>query len=119
MWEQLTLRQIALGITFIVGLISGIAFLMKHIRGYITNTLKPQLGEINASIKHLEKRLDSVDLESCKNYLVSVIADIDRHGQIDEIQKQRFYEQYEHYLKCGGNSYIRHKVEQLQSQKKI
>lgn len=114
--------QIALGITFIVSLISGTAILLKHIRKYITNTLKPQLGEINVSIRRLEDRLDNVDLESCKNYLVQVIAEIDgpcKNGHVDATQKQRFYEQYEHYVKGGGNSYIRHRVEQLQAEKKI
>ena len=38
---------------------------------------------------------------------------------IDEIERERFWEQYEHYVKCGGNSYIQRKVENLKQAGKL
>lgn len=73
----------------------------------------------------IEKKIDEVDKNSTKNFLVSVISQADRDGYIDPATKIRFYEQYEHYGKpikeggLGGNSYIHDEVERLKKEGKL
>lgn len=80
---------------------------------------------IAAGFKPIEDKIDTVDTNATKNYLVQVIADIDRTGAIDGASKMRFYEQYEHYSKpkaqggLGGNSYIHDEVERLKKEGKL
>ena len=58
-------------------------------------------------------------MENCKNFLVSFLARCDRGEYIDEIEKERFWEQYEHYRELGGNAYIGNKVESLRKEGKL
>jgi hypothetical protein len=72
----------------------------------VKKAIKPLLAPI-------EKKIDSVDMEHTKNYLVRFLAEVERSQEHDEIEIERFHEQYEHYIKIGGNSYIKAKVEKL------
>lgn len=102
---------LALGGT-IVGIIAGIKKVLRAL-------FKESLDEIGKRFDKIEKRLDSVDLESCKNFLVSVLDELDREGALDEILRMRFYEQYEHYAKMGGNTYIQARVDELKTAGKL
>lgn len=105
--ENITLGQIALGVSFLVGLISGVGYLSSVSRKWLKDAMKEELDVI-------AHRLDQVDMESTKNYLVTYLSDIERGKALDEIEKERLYEQYHHYLILGGNSFIKAKVENMQ-----
>lgn len=118
MIENLTLGQVGGVIALLVGIISGIGFLSQNTKKWIGAAMKEQMHEIdtkinsvNTKIDNLSERLSQVDIESCKNYLVTCLSDIERGKLFDEIEKERFWEQYEHYQKLGGNSYLKKKVE--------
>ena len=113
--EQITLGEIGIAVAFLVALISGLGYLVTQVKKWITKLLEQQFQEIYDRIDNLQKQMEIVDMESTKNYLVGFLSDVEKGAMIDEIQKERFYEQYEHYQKAGGNSYIKQKVEQLQS----
>lgn len=117
--EQITIGQIGLAVTFLVGLITGVGYLHKHLTDLLKKSLRDQFDPITRKIDELQTKIDTVDMESCKNYLVDFLADLDRGQEIDEIERERFWEQYEHYTKKGGNSYIHRKVEQLKSEGKL
>lgn len=117
--EGITLGQIGLAVTFCVGLFSGISYLHKHLKEWIAQSLKEQLDSIKSDIKGLHTRIDEVDMESSKNFLVRVLSDIEQESQVDEVERLRFWEAYQHYSKLGGNSYIRDKVEKLQRAGKL
>lgn len=117
--ENITLEQIALAVAFIVGLATGLAYMHKIIKTWISNSLKDQFSELNAKMDEMTKRIDKVDMDSCKNYLVNFLLDVDQAQEVDEIEKERFWEQYQHYEKIGGNSYIHRKVEQLKADGKL
>lgn len=104
--ENITLGQIAVGVSFLVGLISGVGYLSSISRKWLKDAMKEQLDVI-------ANRLDQVDMESTKNYLVTYLSDIERGKALDEIEKERFYEQYQHYQSLGGNSYIKNKADQM------
>lgn len=117
--EDITLGQISLAVVFIVGLISGIAYIKKHFQAWIKNSLKTDFEKLGNQVTALSERVSTVDMEDTKNFLVRYLSDVERGVEMDEIEKIRFAEQYDHYLKMDGNSYIRAKVKKLQEAGKL
>lgn len=114
--EQITLGQIGLAITFIVGLIGGIGYIRKHLQKWISDSLKDQFAAVDARIQRLDDKMEGIDMATCKNFLVARLAELEKGLLWDEIEKERFWEQYEHYKKHGGNTYIQNRVEKLKEQ---
>ena len=117
--ENLTLGQVSFAITFMVGFFSGVGFLYKNIKGFLKKIITEQFAPFQESIDSLSDNVKKVDMESCKNYLVRCLGDFEHGNQISDIEQERFWEEYEHYLELGGNSYIKHRVEKLQSENKL
>ena len=117
--EQITLGQIAAALAFIAALIASCGTIYHFLNKAIKKLFKEQLKGINDEIGELKKNVDRNNLESCKNYLVYFISDVERGEKVDDIQLERFYEEYETYKKAGGNSYIKHKVEKLKTDGKL
>ena len=117
--ENITLGQIAVAVAFVVGLATGVAAIRKIIKSWLTDAFKAEFAEINKKLDDVNKRVKEVDMESCKTFLVSFMSRLDRGNDIDEIELERFWEQYQHYEKNGGNSYIHRKAEQLKSDGKL
>lgn len=117
--ENITLGEIGIAITFLVGIISGISYLHKHLKEWIAQSLKEQLDSIKDEVKGLHERIDNVDMQACKNYLVSFLSDAEKNELTEEIERERFWEQYQHYTEQGGNSYIKRKVEHFKSEGKL
>ena len=117
--EELTMADIGLLVGYLVALISGIAFLLTKIKVWLKVALKDEFEPINKNINEMRTDIQQVDLNACKNFLVRSLGDIEKGVPIDEIEKERLWEQYEHYQKIGGNSYIKRKVEQLQNDGKL
>lgn len=93
-----------------------IAFLATIIGscGVIYAALKKAIKKLFDDItKEIKGQIENVDIGNSKNYLVTFLARVDRMEEIDEIELIRFWEQYEHYIKIGGNSYIKNKTEKL------
>ena len=117
--EAITLGQVALAVTFLVGLISGISYLRIHLKDWVGQSVKDQFVQMDEKIDDINRRLNDVDMENCKNFLVSVITEVEKGGWLHEVERERFWEEYEHYMKLGGNSYIKRKVEQLDEAGKL
>lgn len=115
--DQITIGQAAGALALIVAIIAGVNSLKKSVKGWLDSALKEQFQAIETTQKDILKRLDSVDIENCKNYLVTFLAEAARGEMKDETEMQRFWEEYEHYCKLGGNSYIKNKVEELKGRK--
>ena len=106
--EQITLNDIARIAAFLAGLGGSLSVIIVGVQKAVKKLLNP-----------IVEKIDSVDLENCKNYLVTFLASCERGQEHDEIELERFHEQLEHYKKLGGNSYIRAKVEKLQAAGKL
>ena len=124
--QDLTLGVFGAGLVFIVGLIAAIKSLRSSLKDGVTELLDDKFDDIgkefkgiNKKIDNLEGKLDIVELGSCKNYIVPYLADIDRGGIPDEIERQRFWDAYTIYVKDGGNSYIQDRVSKLQQEGKL
>lgn len=114
MLEAITLGDIGVMVAFLVALISGVSFLLNHVKKSVEKIVKEQIAPITERLSDLEKDIESVDIENCKNFLVRFLADVEQGIIVDEIEKERFWEQYEHYTKGGHNGYIKNKVSRLQ-----
>ena len=117
--DGLTIGAILTGIGVILAIITGLKDLDKHLKGYVRGSMREETEDLKREIGGIKSQLQRVDLESCKNYLVTQLAAIDRGEKMTDTQAERFWEQYEHYQVTGGNSYIRHKVEDLHKEGKI
>ena len=117
--EEITLGQIGLAVSFVVGLIGGLSFLHKHLKDWLSSSLEGQFSELKYEVQKISDHVNAVDVEACKNYLVRMLADIESGCSISEIEMSRFWEQYQHYEHIGGNSYIHRKVEQLKEDGKL
>ena len=70
-------------------------------------------------LKPINTRLNEIEVSSDKNFIVRFLADIEQGNEVDEVEKERFYEIYQRYKELGGNSYVSHKVEKLQKEGKL
>jgi hypothetical protein len=117
--ENLTFGDVSSALTLLVAFIGSVAFLHKKMKVWLTEALEDQFNAIDKEMQSLQDRLDRVDLEGCKNFLVKVISDIDNGDQIGDTEQERFWEQYEYYKSLGGNTYISKKVEKLEQEGRL
>lgn len=115
--ENITVGQLAAWLALIAAIIAGYNTLKKSIKSMLDVALKGKFEELEKTQKDILTRLDDVDIENCKNYLVTFLSETARGEMKDETEIQRFWEEYEHYTSKGGNSYIHNKVEDLKARK--
>ena len=118
--RNLTLEHLSLIIIFVLGLFVGIRKLKKEIKDAIAESLKDEFKEVNEKLDALQKSLTKVDTQTCKNFLVRYLADVERGEHIYNDEQKRFWEEYDHYiLELKENSYIKEWVEQLKKEGKL
>ena len=105
--DNITLGQISNLMVWVLGFGGSTIAIITAIKKAVASAFKP-----------INSKIDNVDMNSTKNFLVRCIADMERH-EIDQVTKMRFYEQFEHYQKLGGNSYITSEVERLKKEGKL
>ncbi|MBP3265954.1 MAG: hypothetical protein J6L84_03285 [Clostridiales bacterium] len=118
--ENITLGQIAAAAAFLVAL--GISFkkLKEWTIDAIKAAVKEELGQLSSEIKELQNELRKEDKEKTKNFLVARLNEIENGETWSEIERQRFYEQYDHYTNdLNGNTYIKKAVEAHEKEGKI
>lgn len=99
--EQITLGDIATWAAFIVMLGGSVAAIIRGVK------------------KVVEKLLLPLSLDNAKNYLVPFLSKVERGEPVDEIELERFHEEFTFYTSHGGNSYVKSRVEKLQKQGKL
>ena len=117
--ENITIVQITVFTASLVAFIKGIEYLADKAKKTSQEWLKKGLETIDKKLDDIDKKIDTVDMNSTKNFIIATFEDINKGQKIDEITKQRLYEQYEHYVKLGGNSYIKDEFERLKSDHKL
>ena len=113
--QTVTLGEVGMTLTFIVGLLTAIGYLKEKGKNLINCSVKADLKSISDKIDKLDGKISDVDMNSTKNFLVARLSEIESGKKMDEIERERFWEQYEHYQKIGGNSYVHEKVEKFKS----
>lgn len=104
---DITLGQISTFLGIIAGLIGSagviIAFLQKSLKKTIKNELDP-----------ISQQINNLDIAQCKNYLVRFLADVEQGNELDEVERERAYEIYDHYTNdLKQNSYIHKRWNEL------
>ena len=99
--EQITLGDIATWAAFIVALGGSVAAIIRGVK------------------KVVEKLLLPLSLDNAKNYLVPFLSKVERGEPVDEIELERFHEEFTFYTSHGGNSYIKSRVNKLQKEGKL
>lgn len=99
--EQISLGDLARWAAFVVALGGSIAAIIKGVKNAV------------------EKLLEPLSLDNAKNYLVPFLSKVERGEPVDEIELERFHEEYQFYTDHGGNSYIRSRVEKLKKTGKL
>ncbi len=68
----------------------------------------------------IQEDIRKVDEECTKNFLVSFLKEVERGEEIDDVERERFYEAYDHYTnELHLNSYIHKKVSKLEKEGKL
>lgn len=118
--DKITIGEVAAAVALLIALIGGGIKIKQWIQEGIRATLKDELGTLKKDIASLQTELRKEDKEKTKNYLVACIADIERGQEWTAVERQRFYEQYDHYtIDLEGNTYIKTAVEQYEREHKI
>lgn len=101
--ENVTLAELYNSLKFLIGLLGIISTVLIGFKKTISKQFEP-----------INKKIDKIDENQCRNFLVDFLADVDKGISKDEIQIKRAYEVYEHYTKdLHKNSYIHDKWERL------
>lgn len=111
--EQISLGQIIVSLTFIIGIITTRKKIKEIVDEWFKEKLSPKIDPIGKNINELSKKIDDLELETYKSYLVLFMAQVERGEKPDEVEIQLFDEIYEKYTKKGGNSYIHRKYNKL------
>ena len=68
----------------------------------------------DTKMKPLKKKLDTLDENQCKNYLIMFLKSVEKGNKPDDMEVKHAYEVYDHYSKdLGKNSYIHDKWQKL------
>lgn len=109
---DITIGQISTFLGIIAGLITSTGVILAFIQKILKKTIKTELDPISADIKQL-------DINQCKNFLVRFLADVEQGNELDEVEKERAYEVYDHYTNdLKQNSYIHTRWNQLMKKEK-
>lgn len=107
------LEQVSILLGVVVSIISSLTFIYKKIKELVVYLVDQNYNNIDAKFSELQDDIKSVDMQHTKNYLIGVITRVDNGEQLSQIERLRFWECYERYIKMGGNSYIHESVELL------
>ena len=118
--KNITLLDISVIVLFVVGLIRGVQELKKSIKEFLEKLLADQFKGVNDKLTDMQSSITVLDKQACKNFLVRYLADIERGDIIYDSEKQRFWEEYDHYTKdLGENSFIKEWVARLKEEGKL
>lgn len=119
---ELTLSDIQGDLLLIVSIITSLYFLSTKLKEWLHKDIHEEVEPLSTDISNMTERIERVDRQQTKNYLVRSLADIERGIKLSDTELERLSEQYDHYCKkaeeggLGGNSYIKEKYEKLQQE---
>lgn len=97
------MEQIGNIIIWLASLFTALTVICSVIKKLITKALEPPC-----------KRVEKIDENQCKTFLVDFLSDVENKVEKNEVQIKRAYEVYEHYRDdLHKNSYIHDKWERL------
>ena len=118
--QNMTLLEVSVILLFIIGLIRGVQELKKSIKDFLKKLLDDQFKEVNDKLATMQTSITKLDKQTCKNFLVRYLADIERGECIYDAEQRRFWEEYDHYIEdLHENSYVKEWVAKLKKEGKL
>ena len=111
---NITIGQIAAFLGLIAGILTSASAIMLFIQKSLKKVLKNELEPMSIQINEINKNVNTIDVAQCKNFLVRFLADVEQGNDLDEVEKERAYEIYDHYTNdLKQNSYIHKRWNEL------
>lgn len=118
--QNMTLLEVSVILLFIIGLIRGVQELKKSIKDFLQKLFDDQFKEVNDKLAIMQTSITKLDKQTCKNFLVRYLADVERGAHVYDDEKRRFWEEYDHYIDdLHENSYIKEWVVRLKAEGKL
>ena len=111
---EITLGQIGAFLGLIAGIITSGGVIIALMQRVLKKTIKNELEPMSIQIGKISEDVKSLDTNQCKNFLVRFLADVEQGNELDEVEKERAYEVYDHYTNdLKQNSYIHKRWNEL------
>lgn len=109
--ESITIGQ-TIDFTILIGsLIGAVSVIVIAVNKMLDNQFKKRF---EPTIKELKEDIRVMDIGQCKNFLVRFLKDIEQGNPVDDVERERACEVYDHYTNdLKQNSYIHNKWEKL------
>ena len=117
--EQINLGQVLIILTFISGFYVTTKKFTSIITDWFNEKLKPNLTPIENALSSISSKVDALETDSLKRYLVLFMSNVERGETPDEVELELFDEVYKKYVESGGNSYIHRKYDKLKAEGKL
>ena len=117
--DKITLGEIATALAFLVALGGSIVAIITALKKALKKLLDDQLKAIIDRLNRTDEKIAQIDTDACKNFLVQALSAADRGEQLTTEERMRLSEEFEHYTKNGGNSYIKDWHSRLHNEGKI
>lgn len=115
---NITLGQISAFLGLIAGLIASVSAIILFLQKSLKKVIKNELEPMSIQIEKINSNVNGLDVSQCKNFLVRFLADVEQGNKLDEVEKERAYEIYDHYINdLKQNSYIHKRWEELVERK--
>lgn len=116
---DITLGQISTFLGLIAGLIASVSAIMLFLQKSLKKVIKNEIEPMSIQINKINDNIKGLDVSQCKNFLVRFLADVEQGNVLDEVEKERAYEIYDHYTNdLKQNSYIHKRWSQLMEKEK-
>lgn len=116
---QITLSQIGAFLGLIAGIITSGGVIIGLMQKVLKKTIKNELEPMSEKIEKISEDVKTLDTNQCKNFLVRFLADVEQGNELDEVEKERAYEVYDHYTNdLKQNSYIHKRWNELMEKEK-
>lgn len=101
--------------TILIGsLIGAVSVIVVTVNKVIDKQFSKRCDGMMCEIKKIKNDIKVMDIGQCKNFLVRFLKDIEQGNIVDEVERERASEVYDHYKNdLGQNSYIHDKWEKL------
>lgn len=116
---NITLSQIGAFLGLIAGIITSGGVIIALMQKVLKKTIKNELEPMSIQIEKISEDVKTLDTNQCKNFLVRFLADVEQGNELDEVEKERAYEVYDHYTNdLKQNSYIHKRWNELMEKEK-
>lgn len=104
----------------IVAVVLGSEALFRFIEWVFDRKDRKEENPILKELAEIRKDIRLLDKATCKNFLVRCLADFEKGNKLSDVEVERFWEQYDHYInELHENTYIKEWTESLKKEGKL